>query len=267
MLQQAGDFREESERLCAILAPLGDSDLESKTQFKDWTLNDVVAHLHFWNYAADLSLAGGERFGVLMTDVIEAIGAGTGHMAYAHQWLDGCAGRALVERWHGFYLEMAARFEVADPSERVRWAGPDMSVRSSITARQMETWAHGQEVYDVLGLECENTDRIKNICVLGVNTFGWTYANRKLEVPATKPCVRLTAPSGEMWEWNETETDNRVEGDAVEFCKVVTQTRNIADTGLKVSGPVAGEWMSMAQCFAGSVEDPPQTGTRYRAER
>ena len=36
-----------------------------------------------------------------------------------------------------------------------------MSARSSISARLMETWAHGQEVYDHLGVVRVDADRIK----------------------------------------------------------------------------------------------------------
>ena len=43
-----------------------------------------------------------------------------------------------------------------------------MSARSAISARQMETWAHGQEVFDVLGADREEHDRIRNIVVLGL---------------------------------------------------------------------------------------------------
>ncbi len=139
-----------------------------------------------------------------------------------------------------------------------------MSVRSSITARLMETWAHGQEVYDMLGVERVDTDRIKNIATLGVNTFGWTFANRRLEVPSPVPHVRLTAPSGAIWEWNEGVTSDRVEGSATEFCQVVTQVRSLADTKLQVTGDVATRWMSIAQCFAGPVSDPPAPGSRFR---
>ena len=59
------------------------------------------------------------------------------------------------------------------------------------------------------------------------------------------------------------ETDNRVEGDAVDFCKIVTQTRNVADTTLRVHGPVATDWMTIVQCFAGPPQDPPAKGTRF----
>ena len=46
---------------------------------------------------------------------------------------------------------------------------------------------------------------------------------------------------------------------------MVTQVRNIADTSLDVAGPVAAEWMGMAQCFAGGPETPPAPGTRHKA--
>ena len=138
-----------------------------------------------------------------------------------------------------------------------------MSVRSSITARLMETWAHGQAVYDLLGQIRREADRIKNIAVLGINTFSWTFTNRGMAVPANLPYVRLIAPSGAVWEWSHPEESSHIEGSAVEFCQVVTQVRNSADTKLKVVGPAAVAWMSIAQCFAGPPEEPPPPGTRF----
>jgi uncharacterized protein (TIGR03084 family) len=130
------------------------------------------------------------------------------------------------------------------------------------TARQMETWAHGQEIFDLLKIERKHTDRIKNIAVIGIKTFGWTFVNRGLEVPGDIPYVRLTAPSGAIWEWNEPDEHNRIEGSAVAFCHVVTQGRNIADVNLTVVGDTAERWMAIAQCFAGGPEDPPKPGER-----
>ena len=67
---------------------------------------------------------------------------------------------------------------------------------------------------------------------MGVNTFGWTFKVNRRDVPAVKPYVRLASPSGALWEWNDAARPDRVEGSAVEFCRVVTQTRNVLDTGL-----------------------------------
>ena len=264
MLQEAIDFREECDALCALLDPLDDQDWTRKTQFKGWTIDDIVAHLHFGNYAADLSLKGGDAFTQFIRELTAAGARGSKHLEFTHAWLDGAKHRGLMDRWRQFYGELAARFGIADPRQRVRWFGPSMSARSSITARLMETWAHGQAIYDLLGETRSDTDRIKSIAVIGINTFGWTFTNRGLPVPAKRPYVRLTAPSGVVWEWHEPEPENVIEGSALEFCQVVTQVRNIDDTQLKVVGGTAVQWMSIAQCFAGPAENPPAPGSRFK---
>ncbi|MBI3245377.1 MAG: TIGR03084 family protein [Deltaproteobacteria bacterium] len=264
MLQQAYDFRDECEDLFALLDTVEDHDWGKTTQFKEWTVNDVVAHLHFGNYLADLSLRDSAAFLDFIRNFTAASKHATGRLAATHAWLAGTKNHALLQRWREFSLEMTERFAVADPSKRVKWVGPDMSVRSSITARLMETWAHGQAVYDVLGQVRHHADRIKNVAVLGINTFGWTFTNRRLPVPTDSPYVRLTAPSGAIWEWNSPTLENCIEGSAVEFCQVVAQTRNLGDTALRVVGETATTWMAMAQCFAGPPETPPAAGRRFR---
>ncbi len=265
MFQQPIDFRDESEALYQLLKPLKDADFERPTQFKGWTINNVLGHLHMWNWAADLSLKSRDDFGKFLARAFEGFSKGRPISEFEGQWLGGVKNHPLLEQWRDFFLDMCGRFCEADPKGRVAWAGPDMSVRSSITARLMETWAHGQEVYDLLGVERVNTDRIKNIVTLGVNTFGWTFTNRGLDVPTEVPHIRLTAPSGAIWTWNEPSEENRVEGSAAEFCQVVTQVRNIADTKLHVLGDAANRWLSIAQCFAGPPVDPPAAGSRFVA--
>ena len=145
--------------------------------------------------------------------------------------------------------------------------GPDMSVKSSITARLMETWAHGQAIYDILGIVRKNQDHIKNITVLGNNTFKWCYTVHGKKVPSIVPHLKLAAPSGEIWTFNDVSNDDLIEGNAEDFCQVVTQVRNIADVNLNVVGEIANEWMSIAQCFAGPPEQPPKPGARFTSTR
>lgn len=263
MIQQAIDFRDESEALHALLAPLSDRDCLQVTQFKAWTLDDVIGHLHIWNHAAHLSLTDEEAFMRFLEPAYQAVAAGKVR-AFERDWLAGRAGASLRKQWRELYLSLAEDFAAADPRRRLKWAGPKMSVRSAITARLMETWAHGQAAYDLLGIARRESDRIRNIVILGINTFAWSFSNRSLPVPEGVPAVRLTAPSGEQWEWNADNDTDCIEGSAAEFCQVVTQTRHIADTGLNVSGETAQRWMSIAQCFAGPPEDPPAPGTRFR---
>lgn len=264
-MQQAQDFREECDALKALIAPLSDADFEKVTAFKDWTINDVMGHLHMWNWAAERSMNAPEEFHEMLNGLLAHRDKGGTMPEYEHGWRKGLSGRALADAWAETYQRVADEFATADPSQRLPWGGPSMSARSSISARLMETWAHGQEVYDVLGVVRQNHDRIRNIVILGVNTFGWTYACREETPPGPMPHLKLTAPSGALWTHGDESTSELIEGLAEEFCQVVTQTRNIADTSLRVTGPVATDWMSKAQCFAGAPNPPPAPGTRRTA--
>lgn len=267
MRDLAGDFRDESELLHGLVSELTDAELQQVTAFKSWTVNTVIQHLHVWNQAALMSLKADGSFGSYFDALSKQLAAGGTMSSFESSWISGLSGRALVQKWKEGFLETAHRFADADPAARVKWAGPDMSVRSSLTARLMETWAHGQEVFDVLGVVRKNADRIRNIVVLGNNTYDWTFRVRGETPPAPKPHLILTAPSGSLWLYNDPSTTEVIEGTAEEFCQVVTQVRNIADTGLKVTGANAGNWMSKAQCFAGAAEPPPPPGTRRTAAR
>ncbi len=266
MFQQVSDFLDESEDLCDLLCSLCDADFEQQTLFKSWTINDVVGHLHVGNLAADLALTDPDAFQAFLAGAAASIRQGQ-LRKFERDWLDGLEGCALRDSWRDFYRDMGQHFGRANPKARMPWVGPDMSVRSGITARQMETWAHGQEIYDLLGVERVDADRIKNIVVLGVNTIGWTFKNRGMPVPETPPQLRLTAPSGNIWTFNEPNETDCIAGNATEFCQVVTQVRNVVDTNLSVTGETATQWMAIAQCFAGSPEDPPVPGSRYKNGR
>jgi len=263
-LQQADDFREESRALALLLEPLAESDFDTPTLFKRWTINDILGHLHLFNVAAQRTLEGREDFKAWIGPMLEQMSRGSGMLEVQRPWLNGLAGRALFDAWLACADRLAVAYGDADPKQRVMWAGPDMSVMSCITARQMETWAHGQAVFDVLGIDRIEHDRIRNIAHLGVGTFGWTFVNRGEAVPQSAPHVHLTGPSGAVWQWNEPQSGNAVQGSAVDFSRVVTQVRNVADTALQTSGETAQRWMALAQCFAGSAVAPPPAGTRYR---
>ena len=262
-MQQGIDFREECDDVHALLKPLSDDDFSLETQFKGWSINDIVAHLHWADYAADLALRDEPAFLEFSAGRVESMKGGQSILDHQREFAEGETGQTLLARWRDLSVALADRFTADDPKRRLKWFGPDMSVRSSATARLMETWSHAQAIYDLLGLERQDTDRIRNVAVIGVNTFGWTFVNRGLDVPENPPHVRLRAPSGETWTWNDESDDNLVEGSATGFCQTVTQCRNVADTDIRTKGETAGEWMEMAQCFAGPPNDPPPPGTRY----
>jgi uncharacterized protein (TIGR03084 family) len=268
VLQQIVDFRAEADELHRLLAPLSEADWDRPTLFKQWTVNDIVQHLHMGDIMAFTAATDPGGFDALLADIRAKRASGGSRVAETRERLGGIGGPRLREAWRAQMNRLCDTLATKDPNARMKWAGPDMGVRMFTTARQMETWAHGQAIYDMLGVERPAASpRLRSIAEIGVRTFGWTYRNRDLPIPPDTPYVRLESPFGEPWEWHAPSNDNAVTGDAIAFCQVVTQTRNIADTNLRVVGETARHWMSIAQCFAGPPETPPAPGTRYRAGR
>lgn len=262
MLQVSLDLIAEADELRAFLRTLGDEDWGRPTGFLGWTPWDVVAHLHYFDRVSLLSLEGEEAFAPKRDALVRDMTAGRTNAEIARAEFGDLPPPVLLERWIGTCHAMAKQLGESDPGRRLPWFGPDMGVRMFTTARLMETWAHGQEIYDLMRVRRDPTDRLEHVAVLGVKTFGWTFANRGLEVPGPAPYVRLVAPSGAIWEWGEPRESECVRGDALDFCHVVTQGRNLADTKLQVKGEVANRWMAIAQCFAGGAADPPKPGER-----
>ena len=256
------DFRDEVDELHGLLETLKPADWSRETGFMQWTTWDVVAHLHYFDLVSMVALEGEEAFAPEREALIAALGQGRTNRELARERFADLDAAGLPGQWCSTAHDLAEALGRSDPKRRLPWFGPDMGVQMFTTARYMETWAHGQEIYDLVGASRTHTDRIKNIATIGMKTFGWTFVNRKLEIPGPPPYVRLVAPSGEIWEWNEPSETECLRGDAVDFCHVVTQGRNVADTKLDVTGPTATRWMSIAQCFAGGPADPPKPGTR-----
>ncbi len=257
-------LREEGEALFALIDQQGESLGAIATQFKQWTGWDVISHLYYSDQMALASVSGGAAFDQVLNDVMGAMSEKKSLQTLTREKFGQLTFAELVPTYKSQFYEMCDAFDATDPERKLPWFGPPMKVRMFATARQMETWAHGLALYDALGLERVDTDRIRDVVFIGVRTFGFCFGNRQL-TPAPMPYLELTAPSGEIWTYGDKSEDEVIRGSASDFAKVVTQTRNIADVGLQVIGPTATQWMAVAQCFAGPPEDPPPPGTRYRA--
>ncbi len=256
------DLSLECKCLADLLELLPETASRTPTAFKNWSPYDVLGHLHLFDVAAKLSITNEVGMRALFTQIQESRSRGLSLVEVTANWLGHCSWDALLNRWRSTTEELQQLFLTLDAKDRLPWGGPDMSARSLVSARQMETWAHGQAIFDLCQTARQETDRIRNIVIIGINTFNWSFLNRGLPVPEAQVRLELILPSGKREVWSEAEAKNAVVGSAVEFCQVVTQTRNVVDTQLQVNGEVASEWMAIAQCFAGPPESPPRPGTR-----
>lgn len=243
------DLQAVSDQLLACLETLRPDQWSADTPAPSWTIHDQVTHLAYFDDATLLSL----------TAPSELRSVADGLMAEGMDFPDRLVAQyrtmapAAVLRWFSdSRRKLLATLAGDDPKRRLPWFGPDMSVASSATARLMETWAHGRDVYDTLGLTPAPSSGLRSIAHLGVATFAFSHLHHGLSVPDAAVRVELTSPDGALWTWGPDGATNRIVGDAQDFVLVVTQRRHWTETGLTVTGEVATGWLDIAQAFAGA---------------
>lgn len=253
-----GDLAAEGEGLEELLTPLvgQPGGFAVATPAAGWTVAHTLAHLTATDIAAVDALEDPAGFTERLPAHVEEVSHPKPTGSDAEQLSRWRTGRARV-------LSAGSGAAVAAPDKRVAWFGPSMSLRSFLTARLMETWAHGTDIADACGVALPATPRLRHIADLGVRTFGWSFTVHGRPVPDAPVRVELRSPDLEqVWTWGPPEAVDVVSGPAEHFCWLVTQRRHPSELGLHVTGPVAAEWVALAQAFAGGPGEGrgPRTG-------
>ncbi len=250
----AADLLAEHAALDAVVALLPDEAWALPTPSPPWTVADQIGHLTYFDDTATLAITDPESFAAARDALI---GSSDGGAALTLGRFRAMRPAAVLAAWRENRRRLADAAATLADDTRVVWYGPSMGAKSFLTARLMETWAHGQDVFDTVGASRPPTDRLRHIAQLGFITRGWSYVNRGLVPPEAPVFVELDAPSGARWTWGPDDASDRVSGPAEDFCLVVTQRRHVDDTALQVEGDGAREWLLYAQAFAGSPTDGP----------
>jgi uncharacterized protein (TIGR03084 family) len=244
------DLAAETAALRQILVRLTAADWQLVTPAPGWTIGDQVSHLAYFDNVAVTSATDPARFAA---EVAQDKTADPDEIMRRYHEMTA----ADLADWFGrSRAELLSAFARLDPAERVPWFGPPMSAASALTARLMETWAHGQDIADTVGVQRAQTRRLRHVAHIGVGARAYSYAVNRLPMPAEPVRVELLAPSGELWTWGPAGAGDRVTGPAIDFCLLVTQRRHRADTAVQAAGPAASQWLAIAQAFAG----PPGPG-------
>ncbi|HEU4424579.1 MAG TPA: TIGR03084 family metal-binding protein [Pilimelia sp.] len=246
------DLADESADLDATVAELSDPEWVRLTPAVGWTIGHQIAHLAWTDHVALLSTTDAGAFARALASATDDPTAFIDRGAA--EFLAPPA--ELLARWRAGRTALAEALAAAPAEARLPWLGTTMSPAGMATGRIMETWAHGQDVADTLGISRTPTNRLRHVAFLGVRTLGHSFLARGSAAPTEPVRVELTAPGGEQWTYGPEDAANRVVGPAWDFCLLVTQRRHRSDVALVATGPVADEWLNVAQAFAG----PPGTG-------
>ena len=261
------DLAAEGEELDHLVAPLTVEQWLTLTPADGWTVVTQIAHLVWTDEVAILAATDEAGFARQLDAAFANV---EGFVDDAAAEIARSEPAALLDRWRLGRAELLAALAAVPSGHKLPWFGPPMSAASMATARLMETWAHGQDVADALGVERVPTARLRNIAHIGVRTRDFAFVANELEPPADPFLVELAGPDGGVWSWGP---DGRRTG------------RPRPGGGLRVAGHPAASpgrpgtrcrgrrrrrgGSAIAQAFAGppgSGRSPGQFGTSSRVD-
>jgi uncharacterized protein (TIGR03084 family) len=242
------DLEAESDALDALVRPLPPGEWATATPAPGWTIAHQIAHLYWTDRVSLLSVTDEAAFGEVLT---RAAANPAGFVDAAAEELATEPPAELLRGWRTTRARLHDELRLVPQDRKLLWFGPPMTAASMATARLMETWAHGLDVADALGVTRPATDRLRSIAHLGVRTRDFAFSVHGLPAPGAPFHVKLRAPEGGSWEWGPADADQRVSGSGEDFCLLVTQRRPLRELDIVAEGPDAERWLEIAQAFAG----------------
>ncbi|MEJ5375770.1 MAG: TIGR03084 family metal-binding protein [bacterium] len=239
------DLKAEQEALLELLLQLKDSHWDLPSPAQGWTLRDCVSHIAHIDEVAVQILKGDlspleEAKRVLMG--FNEIGVKRGRSM---------SSREILDWWERSRTEMLERLSGLDPKSRIPWFAMPMSAKAFATARLMETWAHGLDIFDAAGRVPKDTDRLRHVALLACLARPWAYQVNGLQPPSTALRVELRLPSGKLWSHGPEDAPELIRGSASEFCRVAVRRLHYQDTSLEAQGDEAKRFLQIAQTYAG----------------
>ena len=247
------DLCAEGDDLDAIVTDLPADRWAEDTPARGWTIAHQIAHLLWTDRVALTAVTDEAGFAAALA---EAAKDPTGFVDAGAEELAALPPERLLADWRQTRARLHDELLAVADGRKLPWFGPPMSAASMATARLMETWAHGLDVADTLGITRPATARLRSIAHIGVRTRDFAFALHGLTPPGEPFRVELGAPDGSTWTWGPEDAAARVTGSAEDFCMLVTQRRPRAALDVQVVGDDAEMWLPIAQAFAG----PPGPG-------
>lgn len=227
------DLDAEYSSLDRLVAGLGAEQWILPTPIPEWSIADQIGHLAVSEAWAARAISDPDGFQAARGQFSPSIPPDDGP--------------AALTAWRAARARTIDAARVAGGNPRVPWFGPPMSLASLLTARLMETWAHGVDIADTLRTRI-TSHGLRHIADLGVRTRGFSSQLRGLAADDTPIRVELTDGDHRLT-WGPSDAVESITGPVDDFCLVVTRRRAVAETELGIDGPAAERWMEIAQVF------------------
>ena len=243
------DLAAEGDALDALVADLSPQQWRSASASPGWTAAHQIAHLTWTDDIAILAATDPDGFAARLK---EAIAAPTSLVDNAAAEGAQLPPADLLGQWRKGRSAMVDALKAVPPGQKLPWFGPPMSAASMATARIMETWAHGQDIVDGLGLARQPTARLRHVAHIGVRTVGFAFMVHNLPVPAEPFRVELTGPNGAAWTWGRARGDepgHRTRPRLLPSGHPTPSPRRPATSSSSVNR--LRQWATIAQAFAG----------------
>jgi uncharacterized protein (TIGR03084 family) len=207
-----------------------------------WTVRDTIAHLaDFEELGAD-AITGGD----LVKDWQKATDLEEMRKRAIERGRD-MRFQDVIEWWRGARAKVVEPLSHMNGDDRIEWIAGDMSARTFATFRLMETWMHGLDVYATLGLEVEDTPRIRHVCWLGWKTLPYAFKQAGEYYEPVR--IEVIGPGYAKWVYGPADTDQLIKGSASDWARLAVHRIATEDTRLKVSGEYADKAIEHVQAF------------------
>ena len=240
-----GDLEAEQLELQAVVAAIDSDAWFAPTPAWSWDVRDTIAHLADTDEMAIDTVQGGPY---AINDL--AARAATGADVTSHGVLRGrrLAGPDVGTWWNRTSHAERTMLRELPPDARVPW-GIGMRTPSFVTARLMETWAHGLDVRTALGVPAVDTDRLAHVAWLATRALPYAYSVAGIPPPEAPLRVELSLPSGAPWAFGPEAAADRITGSTGDYCRVFVHRRRPADTNLVIEGDAARAAIAVARAF------------------
>jgi uncharacterized protein (TIGR03084 family) len=246
------DLQAESQELDDLVAAVSPADWAMPTPAPGWTIAHQIGHLHWTDEVSVLAATEPAAF----TDRMRAFAQNPAVVDDEATRFAELPVPELLARWRSGRAELGKALAECAPEAKLPWFGPPMRATSMATARIMETWAHGQDVADALGVRRAPTARLRHVAHIAVRARDFAYLVNNVAAPTEEIHVALVAEDGSRWTWGSPSSAQKVTGRALDFCLLATRRRHRDDTDLVATGADADRWLDIVQAFAG----PPGHG-------